>query len=281
MSLTVSAFADTDNSGIVFGATVGGYTEINSADTSAPAPGRVFVSIETILRDGKRKLDYAWITGKMGFSATGDGVLLPTVEVSIVPVVIHDPDLIGDCFDSQTDEKIKCPFSLSIRVAPTEFHRQVAFGELGSVTIHAIGAQGEWSSADGKRLIKAFVDTAGVRYMSLAANPSFFGVDLFCIGVQSTFTWKYFNDKLALSWSPFIAKGSAGFGISGGELFDALVFTGDLVTRLEAALTTAYGRYGIFAEAGAQAMVIDRNDSALPNDVHGAWLGRFGLEIKF
>ena len=273
------AQADSAKSDLIFEATVGGYGETNSADAAAPAP-RVFVSIETILRDGKRKLDYAWITGKFGFDTQGNGVALPTVDVSIVPVIIHDEDLIGDCFDN-IDTKIKCPFDFSIRVGAMDFRRQVDFGELGSVTIHAIGVQGQWSSADGRKIIKAFVDTAGVRYVKLAANPSLFGMDLLCIGVQSTLTWKYLNDKLALSWSPFIAKGTVGFGVSGGSLYDAIDITGDIVTRVEAALQTAYGRSGIYVEAGAEALVIERADAALPNDVHGAWLGRVGMEVKF
>ena len=276
--VSVAALADTSNkSDIVFDTTVGGFAETSSTDAGAPMPGRVFVSFETIARDGKRKMDYAWITGQVGFSVAGDGVVLPTINVSIVPVLVHNLDLLGDCYDTP-DKQTKCPLDLSLRVLPTEFHRQVAFGEQGSVVIHGVGVQGQLSSSEGRALIKAYVDLAGVRYMSMASSPDFYGIDLMSVGVQSKLTWTIFNQKLALSFYPFIAKGDVAYGTSGTSP-NSMVFTGEILTRLEAALKTAYGTYGLYAEAGVQALIIERPDTA--NDVNTAWLGRLGFEVKF
>jgi hypothetical protein len=273
---------DAESRDIIFDTNVEAGAEVRTGDISRAIPGRVLVSIETIVHDGRRKLDYAWISAKVGIATdpSGAGTILPSLDVTIVPVVIHDEQLEGGCTDDATGEKMKCPVTLDIRVAPIDFQREVSFGEQGAVVIHALGLQGTLSDREGKKLIQAYVDFAGVRYMNMGANPSLFGMDLFDFGIQGKLSWTFAGDKGAINFYPFILRGQLGFGRSGGDLFNAIDFTGQLLSRLEIAFKTAFGQYGAFLEAGGQALTITRTGD-LPNDVHVAALARLGFQVKF
>jgi hypothetical protein len=143
-----------------------------------------------------------------------------------------------------------------------------------------MGLQGELASETGLALIRAFVDFAGLRYMSLVNSPSFWGMQAMSAGIDTRLTWKIRGNKMALIFSPVIAQGGVALGESGSSDFGAVLFTGEVASKLAFAFQAMNAIFAIYIKGGIEGLWLSRPGDFASDNHHEA-LATFGLEVRF